>query len=520
MPPHSGVTGPGMIAAVSARLRLVLVVAAVMPALIVTLIAGIGAAICLPYAAVGAVLAIRRPTNSVGWLLIALAWGFAISGGNNHATAAEFQSGAVHGTAMSIAVVQSAAGNLLLLLLLALTLVFPNGHLPRGRGRSPALLLLGVMALLALASIFAPTISVSASDSSSGIDIPNPLAIFPPSPIWSLVSSSPVLAFALSVIGLGWMLARLRRASGTEAAQLRWLAWSLGFIFVALTIGLVGDALTPNGLGGLVWVPALVAFPVPPLAIGVAVLRYRLYDIDLLINRTVVYGLVTVILVALFGVAEGLAQRVLETSQRIDLVSAALGFFAALAFGPIRRGVRPVIDRLLPSRSETTLLFTDIVASTQTLVEVGDESWRQLLARYQRVVRQELARFGGREVNTAGDAFFATFGRPALALACAAGIRDAVASIGLHVRIGIHLGEVEMRGEQVSGLAVHTAARVMGEADADEILVSERVAEALSDSGVTLRDTGGHELRGVPGEWRLFAVQAPVAAMSAVLARP
>jgi class 3 adenylate cyclase len=122
------------------------------------------------------------------------------------------------------------------------------------------------------------------------------------------------------------------------------------------------------------------------------------------------------------------------------------------------------------------------------------------------VVRQELARCRGREVNTAGDAFFAVFDRPSRAFDCANAIRDAVASLGLQVRTGLHVGDVEMRGEQVSGLAVHAAARVMAAAGAGEIMVSGDLAAALGPEA-RLRDAGRRSLRGVPGEWQLFAVE-------------
>jgi class 3 adenylate cyclase len=128
-----------------------------------------------------------------------------------------------------------------------------------------------------------------------------------------------------------------------------------------------------------------------------------------------------------------------------------------------------------------------------------------VLDRYRAVVRQELSRHRGREVNTAGDAFFAVFSRPIDAVRCATAMRDAVQVLGLRVRTGIHYGEVEMRGEQVAGLAVHAAARVMGLAGEDQVLISDDVAQLLDDA-FPLRDAGRHELRGVPGTWQLYEV--------------
>jgi class 3 adenylate cyclase len=128
-----------------------------------------------------------------------------------------------------------------------------------------------------------------------------------------------------------------------------------------------------------------------------------------------------------------------------------------------------------------------------------------VLDRYRSLIRQELARCRGREVNTAGDAFFAVFDRPDNAVRCALAMRDRVAELGLQVRTGLHLGDVEMRGEQVSGLAVHAAARVMGAADPGVVLLSADLAASLTE-GTPLLDAGRRPLRGVPGEWQLYAV--------------
>ena len=157
------------------------------------------------------------------------------------------------------------------------------------------------------------------------------------------------------------------------------------------------------------------------------------------------------------------------------------------------------------SRRVQTLLFTDIVGSTQAIVDLGDERWREVLFEFRTLVRHALTTHRGREMNTAGDAVFAVFHRPADGIACAMAIRDAVPGIGLHVRTGVHHAEVDTRGEQVTGLAVHAAARVMALAGADQIFVSQAVADAVRES-VPLRDAGRHELRGVPGEWQLYEI--------------
>ena len=136
----------------------------------------------------------------------------------------------------------------------------------------------------------------------------------------------------------------------------------------------------------------------------------------------------------------------------------------------------------------------------------GDARWRELLTTYQATVRRELKKYRGHEVNTAGDGFFTTFDSPLHALAWARAIATATTNMGLGTRIGLHRGEVEMRGESVSGLAVHTAARVMGLATAKEILASSTVLERLRGADVVFEDRGPHALKGVPGVWRLYAV--------------
>ena len=156
-------------------------------------------------------------------------------------------------------------------------------------------------------------------------------------------------------------------------------------------------------------------------------------------------------------------------------------------------------------RVMATILFTDIVDSTGKAREMGDHAWGELLERYYGVVRKELARFNGREMDTAGDGFFAAFDRPARAIECAHGIREAVKGLGLEVRAGLHAGECEVIGKKLGGMAVHIAARVMSLAGPGEILVSETVKSLLIGSNLAFDDRGVHELKGIPAEWRIFS---------------
>jgi class 3 adenylate cyclase/pimeloyl-ACP methyl ester carboxylesterase len=158
-------------------------------------------------------------------------------------------------------------------------------------------------------------------------------------------------------------------------------------------------------------------------------------------------------------------------------------------------------DRVL-----ATVLFTDIVGSTQRAAALGDGPWRALLAEHHRLVRGALARHRGREVKTVGDGFLAIFDGPARAARAAQTIVSEVATLGLDVRAGVHTGEIETIGDDVGGLGVHIAARVMGEADAGEVLASSTVRDLVAGSGLRFDDRGRRQLRGVPGVWRLFAV--------------
>ena len=159
-------------------------------------------------------------------------------------------------------------------------------------------------------------------------------------------------------------------------------------------------------------------------------------------------------------------------------------------------------DRVL-----TTVLFTDIVDSTTRAASLGDRRWRDLLAAHHDVVRRELERHRGREIETAGDGFLATFDGPARAVRCACAVAQDVQRLGIEVRAGLHTGEVEQVGEKVMGIAVHTAARVAALAGPREVLVSSTVKDLVAGSGLRFVDRGSHDLRGVPGEWRLFAVE-------------
>ena len=160
-----------------------------------------------------------------------------------------------------------------------------------------------------------------------------------------------------------------------------------------------------------------------------------------------------------------------------------------------------------PERMLSTVLFTDIVGSSDRAVSLGDRAWRDLLESHHAIVRRELVRFRGTEVDSAGDGFFVAFDGPARAIRCARSIVDALAEIGLDVRAGLHTGECEVANGKIAGIAVHTGARVASHADAGEVVVSSTVRDLVAGSGIEFADRGVHELKGIPGEWRLYAVE-------------
>jgi class 3 adenylate cyclase/pimeloyl-ACP methyl ester carboxylesterase len=174
---------------------------------------------------------------------------------------------------------------------------------------------------------------------------------------------------------------------------------------------------------------------------------------------------------------------------------------AFLATIPEQAGPTPEQDQVL-----ATVLFTDIVDATARAALLGDRAWRQLLEEHHQLVRSQLQQFRGREMDTAGDGFFATFDGPARAIRCTCAIRERLAELDLQIRAGLHTGECELVDGKASGIAVHTGARVASRAEAGEILVSSTVKDLVAGSGLTFDDRGMHELKGVPGDWHLYSV--------------
>jgi len=192
------------------------------------------------------------------------------------------------------------------------------------------------------------------------------------------------------------------------------------------------------------------------------------------------------------NVMHGASSRPVGLSSSVGVVMAPVGLHAAL---------RATADRVL-----RTVLVTDIVGSTEQAAAAGDGSWADTMAEHDALVRLQLGRFDGLEVHTTGDGFLALFDGPCRAIRCARAIGAAVHTLGLRTRVGIHTGEIERRGRDVAGLAVHISARVAALARADEILVSSVVPTLVLGSDLAFRDRGEHTLKGVPGRWQVIAV--------------
>jgi class 3 adenylate cyclase len=166
------------------------------------------------------------------------------------------------------------------------------------------------------------------------------------------------------------------------------------------------------------------------------------------------------------------------------------------------RGVAPA-DRML-----ATVLFTDIVDSTKQAAELGDHQWRALLDRHDAIARQLIEQFHGRVIKSTGDGVLATFDGPARAVRAASAMRESLRSLKIRIRSGVHTGEVELRGDDIGGMGVHIAQRVQAEARPSEVAVSRTVVDLVAGSGLSFADRGEHELKGVPGTWRIFAVDS------------
>ncbi len=310
---------------------------------------GIGLIWFVPYAGVGTLLAVRRPGTSIGWILVALSWGFVLILSTVPATAAQFDDGSVSPTAAGIAVVQAQSGLMLFFLLAVLSMVFPSGRPPTGRWGIVARLALGLCLAVAVTAMFMPKIPVSLNGASTSVGVRNPLAVLPQLPVWQLVTpDTAVLPFVVLLAGsVASLFVRYRRTTGLERQQLRWISAALGLVIAGVLAGFVVSALVPGASeSGLAWIGPIVAIPCVPIAIGIAVLRYRLYEIDRIISRTISWALTTGLIAALFaGLIVALQALLAPLASESSLAVAASTLGAAAVFQPVRRRIQAAVDQ-------------------------------------------------------------------------------------------------------------------------------------------------------------------------------
>ncbi len=316
---------------------------------VVAAVAGSALVVYVPYATVGAILVHRRPGNIIGWLLFTIAWGFALAWLPVHAAAGELETLTAPPRVLAIAWFKSAWSlPLQFALISVLAIVFPSGRLPDGRRRRPSIVLLATMGAITIVAALLPVIQVLPEGYEEMVGMPNPVVRLPERVLGLELAQFPAgaLMFALLIGSIGAMLTRFRRASGVERLQLRWLVTGLAAVGVAVPLGLVlFGVFGSTDIGGLAWVPAIVAFTLPPIAIGIAVLRYRLYEIDRIVSRTIGWATVTGTLVAVFaGAVVALQSLLAGVTQGQTLAVASSTLVAFALFQPLRRRVQRVVD--------------------------------------------------------------------------------------------------------------------------------------------------------------------------------
>ncbi len=300
------------------------------------------------YAGVGAVLAVRRPGNAIGWILLALAWSFVLVNAPVNATVPDLLARTAGPWEEGKAWLSGWSGSAIFSLFFLLTVVFPSGRIPaRGWGRVARSALAASGALVVLTAV-APTIAVTPTATDASISVPNPIALLPAAAFWALTSKVDLVLPLLAMMALGAtsMVVRFRRAWGLERQQLRWMMAALALVPLAFLVGESLQLVTGGAAAQVAWVPALLALGLPPLAVGIAVLRYRLYEIDRIISRTIGWAVVSAVLAAVFGAVILAMQAALAsvTTSNTFAVAASTLVVAAL-FQPIRRRVQTRVDR-------------------------------------------------------------------------------------------------------------------------------------------------------------------------------
>jgi hypothetical protein len=300
----------------------------------------------LPYSVMGGVLVIRRPRTSIGWLLLGLGACYALISLPVTVSPEQFEDGSIGLPVALFAIVHSGLGTTAFFLYAVLVLVFPSGRLPVGRWGRLGRVALGAGLVLAATAYLMPEIPVGYP---LGGWVRNPAALLPDILVWRVLNPATVIfpIMILVIAGAVSMIVRARRATGTERQQLRWIAASFAVVMSAVVSGLTIGALVPGSSdSGLAWIPAMVAFPSVPISIAIAVLRYRLYEIDRIISRTIGYAVVTAVLAAVFLATNLVLQTwVAGVTGGSTIAVAVTTLLAAALFQPLRRVTQAPIDR-------------------------------------------------------------------------------------------------------------------------------------------------------------------------------
>jgi len=334
---------------------------------IVAVPSGVGLFWFVPYAGVGTLLAIRRPGTSIGWILIALSWAVVLTASTIDATAAQFDEGNMNPVTAGVAIVDAQAGYVEFYLLALLSIVFPTGRLPARRWGTVARVALGLVLAVGVAAIFMPKIPVNLPEAPTSVGVRNPVAAFPELPIWQLFTPDTVIIpfvvlLAGSVVSL---LVRYRRATGLERQQLRWIAAALGLVIAGVLAGFIISAAIPGASeSGVAWIGPIIAIPCVPIAIGIAVLRYRLYEIDRIISRTISWALSSGLIAALFaGLIVALQALLAPLTSESSLAVAGSTLVAAAVFQPVRRRIQAAVDHRFNRRRYDAERIVDAYAA-------------------------------------------------------------------------------------------------------------------------------------------------------------
>lgn len=350
--------------------------------LLLAIPSGFGILWFVPYTAVGTVLVVRRPGTSIGWLLLAIGWSLVLQTMPVSATAEQFSAGTVPWPQLIQSYVAGGPLGIASFVLFAyLAMTFPSGRLPGGRwGRVAKVPLAAVCTLIAVSAV-GPTINVNLIDAPNGALVRNPLAVAPDAGIWQVLNSSLnfVLVVGLLVSGAVSLVVRHRRAAGVEREQLSWVVAAVAFVGAAIVGGIALGGLVPQAADeGIVWIPAIVAFPTVPISVGIAVLRYRLYEIDRIISRTIGWAIVSSVLAAVFLTVILVTQAALASITTLDsLAVAASTLVIAALFQPLRRRVQVRVDRRFNrahyDAERTVAAFANRLRDKVNLDELGGE---------------------------------------------------------------------------------------------------------------------------------------------------